>query len=153
MITVSLYNCKDKAIRAHLKEAAAFYIKRLLPRKKRLLVKIYLKEGLLEKDGMSGSCSVDDYAVNRRHYEFNVHVEPTLELEEMLSILAHELTHVKQYATGQLLYDRRKPEISIWEGVRYDDSEIEYEDQPWEIDAVYYEELLLEEFKKTVDWI
>jgi hypothetical protein len=94
----------------------------------------------------------DDFAANKRHYDFTINIEDSLNLEDTLSILAHEMTHVKQYVTGQLLYDSSNPQISIWEGVRYDDNEIPYDKQPWEIDALEQEIALLEQLKETEDW-
>lgn len=153
MINVRIYNCPDKTMRARIRQAALFYIEQLMPKKRRLDIRIFIKKDLLSKEKMSGSCTADDFSVSKRHFDFTIHIEESLNLKDKLSILAHEMTHVKQYATGQLLYDARKPEISIWEGKRYDDTKIEYDKQPWEKDAVKQEVALLEEFKKTVDWI
>ena len=53
--------------------------------------------------------------------------------------LAHELVHVKQYATGLL---RTGPEGSnFWRGKQYDSS-TPYLDCPWEIQAFSQQELL-----------
>tara|TARA_B110000495_G_C22794440_1_gene464234 strand:- start:319 stop:531 length:213 start_codon:yes stop_codon:yes gene_type:complete len=46
------------------------------------------------------------------------------------------MVHVRQYCRGELKYDLKNPSISIWLGEIYDDDEIEYEDHPWEIDAI-----------------
>lgn len=140
-------------MRARLRQAAFFFIKKLMPKKRRLDIRIFVKKDLLKNEKMSGSCTADDFSVNNRHFDFTIHIEERLNLEDKLSILAHELTHVKQYATGQLLYDSHNPEISIWEGKRYDDAKIVYENQPWEKDAVKQEIALLKEFKQTVDWV
>jgi len=152
MINVRIYNCKDRLTRTRLRIATLFYIEKLLPRKRRLCVRIFITKGLLEREKMSGSCLADDFAANKKHYEFTINIDDSLNLEDTLSILAHEMTHVKQYATGQLLYDSANPHISIWEGKRYDDNKTPYAKQPWEIDAVAQEVALLKQLKETGDW-
>lgn len=153
MINVRIYNCPDKIMRTRIRQAAFFCIEKLLPKKRRLDIRIFIKKDLLENDKMIGSCSADDFSVNRRHFDFTIHIEQSLDLKDTISILAHELTHIKQYATGQLLYDFKNPEISIWEGKKYDDNKIAYEDQPWEKDAVKQEVALFKQLKETVTWL
>jgi predicted transcriptional regulator len=124
-----------------------------MPRKRRLKIRIFFIKYFHKNENMLGSCTADDYSINNKHFEFTIRIDSELNLETKLSILAHEMTHVKQYATGQLLYDAKNPLISIWEGQRFDDNEIEYDLQPWEIDAVKHEIILLKDFTKTVDWV
>lgn len=152
MINIRIYNCPDKVMRGRIRKAALFYIAQLMPRKRRLYIRIFIIKDLLKNDRMSGSCTAEDFGVNKKHYDFTIHIEQSLNLEDTLSVLAHELTHVKQYATGQLLYDLKKPEISIWEGIQYDDDKIVYDEHPWEKDAVFYEEKLLAELKEIENW-
>lgn len=152
MISLRIYKCPDKKKRERIRRCAKFFIAELLPKKKRLSIKIFLESGLLKKHEMSGSCGAEDEQTNKRHYEFTIHLEQTLSEYDILSILAHELTHVKQYATGQLLYDPKCVTNSIWEGKVYDDTKIKYEKQPWEIDAVKHEVLLIGKLLQTDIW-
>jgi predicted metallopeptidase len=149
MIKIRIYKTKDEKERKVLRHAAEYFISRLLPKKKRLDIKIVINPNLLTEEKMSGSCEPQDEAVNHKHYEFRIEIDARLNLTDKLSILAHELTHVKQYTTGQLYSDARKHDISIWEGKPYNDQKVKYENQPWEIDAQFYEELLLDEIIAT----
>lgn len=147
MIRVRILGIADKKLRASFRAAIDFFIKQLMPRKRRLDIIVRFDPKLLLDSNMSGSCLAEDEAVNRRHYEFVIHIDDTMSIQDKLSILAHELTHVRQYSSGQLLYDQRDPSVSIWDGVRFHDDDLEYDDQPWEIDAVeneirLYKELL-----------
>lgn len=152
MIKVRILGYKDKVEREKFRRSAMFFIEKLMPRKKRLDITIMLDPNLLKRESMSGSCETDDDAVNRKHYEFTLCVDSTLNFADKLSILAHELTHVKQFTTGQMYSDGRNPTITYWNGKRYDETKIEYDNQPWEKDAVKHEELLLEELLKTDIW-
>lgn len=147
MINVRIHGCKDKEMRTTLRKAANFYIQKLMPRKRRLSIRIMLTPDLLKIDKMSGSCKAEDFPTSNRCYEFTIQIEKNLNILDMCSILAHEMTHVKQYAIGELSYDHKHPEISIWKGKRYDDDKVNYDDHPWEIDAVKHEVSLLEELK------
>lgn len=148
MINIRIYNCPDKKVRAKIRKAALYFIDQLMPKKRRLDIRIFIKKDLQKTEKMAGSCTAEDFHINKKHFEFTIHIDEGLNFKDTLSILAHELTHVKQYATGQLLYDTVNPEISLWEGKRYDDTKIPYEKQPWEKDAVKQEVALLKSLNK-----
>lgn len=61
-------------------------------------------------------------------------------LMTMAGVLAHEMVHVRQLAKGQLVFG--KNEARTWMGKRYT-KKTKYLDQPWEIDALSRQELLL----------
>ena len=54
-------------------------------------------------------------------------------MKKVLTTLAHELVHVKQYATGEMR--DRDNAIVEWMGEKYNQDELEYWEHPWEIDA------------------
>ena len=51
---------------------------------------------------------------------------------EAIRVISHELIHINQYNTGQLIYD--DGEIT-WNGEKYDLSTLDYDYRPWEKDA------------------
>ena len=53
--------------------------------------------------------------------EFEVDIKRSLRMRNMLTTLAHELVHVKQYSTGELTQENK--------------TDIDYWDRPWEIEA------------------
>jgi len=67
-----------------------------------------------------------------------------LDEDEYLRTLFHELIHVKQFVKGELK-DRRSHKY--WKNE--DISNIEYDDDPSEIEAREMEEVLLEKYRET----
>jgi len=74
----------------------------------------------------------------------------TISREDKLKTLAHELTHAKQYLTGKMKCVSEGPEdedwVTHWKKRKYKykvDSESE---QPWEREAIKYENLIYEEW-------
>ena len=149
MIEVRVNGCsKDKQLGGILKDSAWFFIRKLMPRKRRLKIVVQLVKGLLSDEGIHGDCLADDFAVNGLHYEFIVRIDYTPEdRHTMITVLAHEMSHVKQYTTGRLRYDYGNANISIWEGERFDSDQIAYDDLPWEIDALQSEKALMSIYK------
>lgn len=57
----------------------------------------------------------------------------------ILSHIAHELVHVKQFALGEYYHPRdyvKHKDICYYLGKRYDISRVDYWDRPWEIEAL-----------------
>lgn len=71
---------------------------------------------------------------NDRAREFTITINPNLGKRNMLLVLAHEMVHVKQYAKGELKDFIRVNRIK-WMGKIYDESKLDYWEQPWEIEA------------------
>ena len=64
--------------------------------------------------------------------------------ENKLKTIAHELTHAHQYLTGKLKCDPEPEDLdnewaSVWEGERLAYKRDEETEQPWEREAVYFE--------------
>lgn len=53
--------------------------------------------------------------------------------------LAHELTHIKQFASGKLF---TRNNYSIWNGKKYLNKSTPYMSQPWEIQAFQNQEII-----------
>ena len=145
MIEVRVNGCsKNRQLGRIIRDSTQFFIKKLMPRKRRLKVIVQIVNNLLENEGIHGDCLADDFDVNHRHYEFIIRLDyDPNDTQLMISTLAHELSHVKQYATGQLRYDYSSSNVSIWEGKKYNSDEIDYDDLPWEIDALKSERALM----------
>ena len=115
------------------KDAIEFYGKHLLG--KRLYEKIDLT---LEFDASDlgstvyGFCDWNDD--NHKARDFTIIIHPELNKKTMLTVLAHEMVHVKQYAMGQLDYvERRK--LMRWGKDHFNTQKMNYWDYPWEIEA------------------
>ena len=94
-----------------------------------------------------GMVEIEDYNLADKPREFIIEINANQTPEEIIKTLAHEMVHVKQYVYGEL-----NEEGTIWFNVLCDD--LDYENQPWEIEAhdvtdVLYEEWLLYESNKV----
>jgi len=108
-----------------------WYIKKILPRMRTLDITVNLTNCI--KYGAYGYCTEGDS--NR---DFEIEVDKTLRLYDFVSTLTHELTHMKQYARGEMKYmsDGR----TRWKKKIY--SDISYADSPWEKEAFRVEKQL-----------
>ena len=149
MIRVRIYGCKDLILRARFRRCVFFYLSRLLPKQKNILIRIFFSDSLHEDHDMIGSCLVDDHPSNRRHKKFTIHLDTSLNFIQMLVTLAHELIHVKQYATMQLSYDYKNSENTIWNKNVYGPEAFSYKECPWEIEAKKFEKILSRELLKN----
>ena len=106
-----------------------FVLKKLLPRYRTLDIKIVLKK---LPDGLHGLCTAD----TKR--EFEIEINSSLKLREMMIAVAHELVHVKQFASGELDAYNFQPSVAkqiMWKGSSIKTKGLDYWDQPWEIEA------------------
>ena len=71
-------------------------------------------------------------------------IKPTRNLVELGITLAHEMTHVAQFAKGTLTLT---PRGKRWKG-RFYASSVAYLQQPWEIDAFSKQELI---FRRAIE--
>lgn len=71
-------------------------------------------------------------------------LKPVKDLQAMGATLAHELTHVAQFAKGTL---QLRPRGKVWKG-KYYGRKVPYLDQPWEIQAFAKQEIL---FRRAIE--
>jgi len=96
----------------------------------------------LRREGVFGWCTPETDDINPR--EFLVEVHNRLDVDAYVKILLHELWHVYQHVRGDLV---DYPEKRCWKGI--DHTETNYEDQPWEKEAVEMENELYEEYLES----
>ena len=127
----------NRKLSSILRTATKFYIQHLLPNYKHSLFKIdIIGVKNLEADGTFEKISTNRYAIELR---------TDLDIQIMLLTLAHELVHLKQYATNELRSRVVAGQlVDIWKGKRY--RNLKYDDQPWEIEALQKEQDLFEDF-------
>lgn len=127
---VSVYKCPPKLSSDMITEAVRFYASTLMNRQlvKNLTVKVFFKD-----EGVDGLCNTDDDLAKPR--EFALHINSKRSVKAMLIALAHEMVHVKQYATGESRQYERTPYVTKFRGVMVNISTTDYWDLPWEIDA------------------
>lgn len=93
-----------------------------------------LHRGLL-REGVYGYCSVQDCDWRPRSFLIELHTD--LDVEDYIKTLLHELQHVLQHVRGDL---RDKRGVRCWKNIKCPD--LDYEIQPWEIEAHLMEEVL-----------
>lgn len=126
---------KNRALIRLIKQAAKFYAAELVPNH-------YYK---IDLDINAVKCKADGYCMHYDGYDFEIELNRKLTFEHMMITLAHEMIHLKQYATKELKskFVKGKP-IDTWKGIKYRD--IKYKDQPWEHEAMQLEEELYHKF-------
>tara|TARA_Y100001970_G_C14218311_1_gene851004 strand:- start:2042 stop:2392 length:351 start_codon:yes stop_codon:yes gene_type:complete len=110
-----------------------------LPRHK---VEINVEHKGLVREGVFGWCWVVDN--NSRPREFEIEIHNQMSLQSYTKTLLHELWHVYQHVRGDLKDCHQK---RLWKGV--DHSQTDYDDQPWEVEALKMEDILYENYTKT----
>lgn len=120
-------------------------------------VEINLIERLEQESGYLGFCSWTDEPYRSR--EFEVEVDANLHPRFLLTTIAHELVHIKQYAKGELRCLVTAPNQRSWYGKRYDISNLTKFQQarlPWEVEARGLEEQIFVEWCEELgiedDW-
>jgi hypothetical protein len=123
----------DKVTNTMCKEAARWYGRRLLGEKLYQNIELILdfKDEDISND-LLGFCfyHIDDISMRK----FTISLSPKLSKKNILTALAHEMVHLKQYARGELKDFVRAKGVK-WKGKIYDEEKLDYWDHPWEIEA------------------
>ncbi len=127
---IAVYKCPPKLTADMVTEAVRFYASTLMNRQlvKNLTVKVSFKD-----EDVDGFCNTDDDLAKPR--EFALQINPKRSVKAILTALAHEMVHVKQYATGESRQYERTPYVTKFRGVMVNTETTDYWDLPWEIDA------------------
>ena len=111
----------SKSQKKHAHGMVEFCVKTLMPRMRTLDITVRL----CKPQGAMGYCLETD---NNRTFE--IELDKTQSMRNLLETLAHEMVHVKQYARREL-----NPKIDCWMGKTYNPKKVSYWDLPWEIEA------------------
>ena len=111
----------SKSQKKHAQGMVEFCVKTLMPR----MCTLDITVRLCKPQGAMGYCLETD---NNRTFE--IELDKTQSMRNLLETLAHEMVHVKQYARGEL-----NPKIDCWMGKTYNPKKVSYWDLPWEIEA------------------
>jgi hypothetical protein len=147
---ITILGNASKALRSDIGAAVPFYLDILLPGtqwdslKKNLSIEIVLNDS--DEDGSAGWT----LAMEEDHYVIELYKD--FDGTPLLQTLAHEMVHVKQYATGELREKMRNGEADlIWKNRRWSppEGQHEYWDCPWEIEAFGREYGLYKRFTQS----
>ena len=106
-----------------------FCHEKLFPRMRTLYLNVHIKN--FGDDDSCGYCVPTEPGSRPR--EFDIELNRSLRLRTLLETVGHEMVHVKQYARGEL---RENYGVGkhLWKGA-WVNSNIDYYDLPWEIEA------------------
>jgi hypothetical protein len=122
------------------KSLAEFCIERLMSFRssKNLDIRIAFKKFLYKKTESFGETAYyEDSGTPPK--DFIIEIDEKLNLRSMLETVAHEMVHVKQWATGEMK-ETRKSFITKFRKHEVNSEKVDYWDQPWEIEALGREE-------------
>ena len=127
----------NKNYRKMIESAAYYYAEKLLGKTlvKTIEVNINLKRGMLLEDDAEGTCIWDDWDdLRKTPRDFTIELDCGVTIRNMLVNLAHEMVHMKQWVKGDM-YEYSNPHMVRFMKKKYDMSNIDYWDFPWEIEA------------------
>ena len=111
----------NQSQKKHVHNMVEFCVKTLMPKMNNLDITVNLTT---PKGAMGYCCETDD---NRT---FEIEADKSQSLRNLLETVAHEMVHVKQYARREL-----HPDKHVWMGKTVNPDDVNYWDQPWEIEA------------------
>ena len=123
----------SKIAKQKIANAAYYYAEYLMSSRllKNIEIDILLEPDLIRNERDQAYCTNISPAGAAR--EFEITIDADLGKRSMLLALAHEMVHVKQYATGELKYNRNQ-RLHRFQGIAYHPDYM-YWEQPWEIEA------------------
>jgi hypothetical protein len=138
---LSIIGCPEKErFRPYVKRAVHFYAKNLMSEKmlENISIKITFRKGM----DVYGYATVAERNDSGRAREFEIEINPVIGAHDILDTLAHEMVHVKQFA-----YSETNDSLTRWMGENVPE-EMDYYDEPWEIEAYGMSKGLLTKFAK-----
>ena len=130
--------------RANVRSIAQFCATKLMTRRlaDTLTVKIKLKKQMMGIEGSYGDVIDDDFLP--RPKKFTMRVDSDMLMRPLLTTVAHEMVHVKQYARNEMREVMKSGTVmNRFNGSYYPLSQ-DYWEQPWEIEAMGWERGLFE---------
>lgn len=141
---IKVYGSKSPRLKAMVRDAIKYAGTKLMSKRMADSLEINVKmtdklvENVAEVEWL-------DNHVRAKTFEITIDTKQS-EMLQIISVM-HEMVHVKQYATGELVPSLKHCNKSKWQGKEWvDDSKIGYYDLPWEIEAHGREKGMLTEW-------
>jgi hypothetical protein len=134
-----IHSCKDEVLKEELTTAALFFGLQLLSFRllQNIEVDLYIRKNINDM----GNCTILDYNLSGKPRHFEIRLKFFRKKEKMISTLAHELVHLKQFAKLEL-----NDSLNKWKGFPVEEEKISYHDLPWEVEAYCIEEVLMRQY-------
>ena len=136
---LKVVNCPDRDFKPYVERAALFYAKQLIP-DGRLRNRCFTKIRFDAKIEEQGYCSVEEYNSRNQPREFLIEIHPGIGARNILSTLAHEMVHARQFLRRHLV--QKRDGKLYWKGVQSDNEE--WEDEAYVLEERYYKEYVNE---------
>ena len=124
----------NKAVRKLVELATSYYAEKLMGKRtiNNLEINIDLKRNLTKDTGCEGTSIWEDESPWPK--EFLIELDSSEKIRNLLITLAHEMVHVKQWAKNEM-HEYCKPDEVRFNKIKFNMTEIDYWDYPWEIEA------------------
>lgn len=97
---------------------------------------------------------IDGYTLYEDHLnqegikQFFIKISSKLSLKSQLAVIAHEMVHVKQFLSGELI--KQQDQCYQWKGHKcLNTNHLDYLDRPWEQEALSIQDELVQLYKKS----
>ena len=110
----------------------------LMPRIRKIDIQVHLNKNLHHRTGLYGMMDMQDDRTFRLDIDYS-------DMNEMEHTIMHEMVHVKQYLTKELV---QLKDVYVWKNVAFGKYHTNYRYRPWEIEAYNKEEELIKSFKE-----
>ena len=147
--TIRVFGLSDKELISELKAQTEFYLQ-YFEINRHVIVSVVFSEfdestkvGNLELKGTTVHSLLDGKDI------LHIVIEKNMSDYKKMLILAHEMTHAKQYLKGEL-FDYQDDNHISWHGLEYTDvKNIPYNEREWESEAMFYETKLYRLYLKN----
>lgn len=150
---VRTHGINQRLTKKELRDATKFMAGLLMSSRlcKNITVHVYSVEGNLKTEGKK--CKAYMYATDNQPYRnFRIYIDSKRSKREQLHTLGHEITHVKQYAKGEVIDVTNV--LAIWKNEEFsmegEKDKFDYFFRPWEVESFGYERGL---YKKYIQHI
>ena len=120
--------------RSLIAHAARWYGRHLFDKKiyRKMKLTVHFKTMPID---ILGECGYKD--PKKCNYKYEIELNRDMGERRILTTLAHEMVHARQYASGDYVAYKRESMSHLvkWNDYVYDLNEVDYWDLPWEIDA------------------
>ena len=143
-----------KTHRKHCRQFTRFFSNRFFSKELNKQISVKLKFIKKAEIAYGDECACMEWMDNNRQprrFTIYIYTPPKVSLKYIVSTLAHEMVHVKQYVRNELV-DLSSTDFnsSVFKNKRYNLNRVDYYDQPWEIEAFGRERGLTKEYLERV---
>ena len=127
-----------KEYRDLVRRAAWYYAEKLMGKRllKTLEIDIKLIRNMSAKTDCEGTCIWNEWEdLKKTPREFTIELDSSISIRNILTNLAHEMVHVKQWVKGEMYEYSSNSNMIRFMKKKYDMNDMDYYDYPWEIEA------------------